>query len=134
MIKIVKTSNPDAAIALMPLYVETEKADRKILAERLFERMCKEPEETLVLGMTENDSLVGFGVVYSNGNVATVWQTKVLPSIDSRWTAILFGLMIGWAKKKGFKKITAETQRNPKAWQKRYGFDVADNGTIYKEI
>jgi len=134
MIQIVKTSNPDAAIALMPLYVETADANKEFLAERLFERLCNQPDDTLVLAMTKNDSLVGFGVAYANGDKATVWQAHTLPNIESKYVATLFGLMMGWAKAKGFKKITAETDRNLAVWQRKYGFNVADDGTIYKEI
>ena len=132
--QIVKTSNPDAALALLPLYVEVDGMDRKALAEQLYIRLCNQPDDTLVIALTESNFPVGFAVAYADEKEVSIRQAYCLPTVDKRWVDISLGVIIGWAKIKGFNKITGKPNRTAKLWKRRWGFEIADDGSVYKTV
>jgi hypothetical protein len=135
--RIVKTINPLAAIEFLPLYVELPGFDRKTLAENLFTQLTEKPNETLVLALINDiNSIVGMVVAYirEDDKDVRIWQASTLPSVERKWPDIMLGMVIGWAKGKGQHRVTADTNRHSRIWERRWGFKAVDDSKVMMEI
>lgn len=130
--KILRTSNPDAAIALLPMYVCFNQT-REEIAEELFARLCNDSDNTLVITVVDDDTNIKFfSASYVRDDEVFIWQARGDKSLEKKWPDICLGLIMGWAKKKGIEQITAVPNRNPKVYQRRWGFELKDNRLIKK--
>lgn len=135
--RITKTTNPLSAIELMPLYVELPDFDRKALAGNLFVQLSNKPDETLVLVLLDDDNaLKGLAVAYErpDSQDTRIWQASAVSGVEKKWVDIMLGMILGWSKAKGYKKVSGETNRSAKLWKRRWGFDIIDENEVVLEI
>jgi hypothetical protein len=135
--RIVKTINPLAAIEFLPLYVELPGFDRKTLAENLFTQLTEKPNETLVLALINDiNSIVGMVVAYirEDDKDVRIWQAASVPGVDKKWSEIMLCMVIAWTKSMGKNKITAETTRHSRLWERRWGFKAVNNCEVMMEV
>jgi hypothetical protein len=126
--KIIMTSNPDVAFALLPWYT-TEHATKEQLAEELFAELIFHPDDVFVLTVLDDDlNIHGFAIarIRDDGKVF-IWQAHSEPHLESKWVDICLGMILGWAKKKGKDKVYANPNRHSKLWVRRWGFEIEDD-------
>ena len=131
--EVIRTSNPDAAFALLPFYVPDNQT-REQIAEELFARLCNAPDDTLLVVGRENNKIKFMSISYVHDDEVFCWQAYHDKTVSRKWVDLVFGMIQGWAKVKNKKRITAIPNRNPKLWKRRWGFDIAEDNSVYKEI
>jgi hypothetical protein len=135
--RITKTTNPLAAIEFLPLYVELPDYNRKQLAENLFTQMSEKPNETLVLALINDiNSIVGMVVAYvrPEENDVRIWQASSIPSVEKKWSDVLVGVVMGWAKSLRLTTITAESDRGTRLFKRRWGCVEVNDSEMAMEI
>lgn len=132
--KILRTDNPDASLLLLPWYVEFDQT-RAQIGLSLNERMKSQPDDILVLLITDDEAqkILGFAVSYIRYEDVFLWQAKH-SGLNRREVDEVFKTICLWAKNKGFNKISAIPNRNPKIWERRWGFIKSINDEVVKEI
>jgi hypothetical protein len=132
--KIQRAIKPEMALLLLPWYVEVNRT-REMIGWELNERMAKQPDDTLVLVAMDNQEkhILGFSACYVRYNDVFIWQARNEKLSRSEVDEVLNSIC-KWAKSKGFSRIAAMPNRNPKLWKRRWGFSATINNEVVKEI
>lgn len=132
--KIVELTNPEkTSLELMPWYVEVDQTSLQIGWE-LYQRMQHLPEDTLVLAvLDEMEQITGITIAYARYSDVFIWQARSGKLTRSDVDKVL-ARICEWAKSKGFKRIAAVPNRNPRVYSKRWGFIKSTNNEVVKEI
>ena len=126
---IVKIDNPGMAYMLHPWFLTLWEPIGTI-CRRLYKMMAEKPDDTLLCASVESDRVHGIAMAYIDGEDCILWQMNGMnakqadPPITS------------WARAKGCKRLVLHTDRNPKVWERKYGFKLdsteqVDNMTKY---
>jgi len=132
--KVLRVTNPDAAITLTPWFVPVMQTREEICAI-LFNMMTDDPERTYVTIVIDGQTIKGMAVTICRFNDAFIWQARS-NGLDRKTVDYMLGLIEQWARSKGFKRLSAYPNRNRRIWQRRWGFMLSqtNKNEVYKEI
>lgn len=132
--KILRKTNPDTSLSLLPWYVPFDQTKEQIGLE-LNDKMIHHPDDTLVLVVMDDAEkhILGFSIAYARYDDVFIWQARNInlsrPEVD-----LVLEQIYAWARQKGFSRIAAIPNRNPKIWKRRWGFIKSINNEVIKEI
>lgn len=122
---IQRVTNPLIIKTLYPLFIEDGGFTRDIVAKELFQIMITSPNEIYVATIIEKDEILGFAVAWVQEDREFVWlaQAWSKPETDRRYGKEAIKMIQQWAlKEHNLHEMRFETDRNPKAIERAWGF------------
>ena len=128
--KILRITNPEISVHLLPWYVEDNKTQLEIGME-LNDRMRENPDDTCVLLAIKDGYLKGVLIGYLEDDYLFIWQAKKSKDMDR--PRLILHEMCRWAKQNGKKKIVigSSNKRVRRLYKRKYGFTPSTG--IYME-
>lgn len=123
--QIERIQDPKIIKHLRKFFTEDGAFTRGIIAKELFEIMIAVPNEIFVAVVSEEDTIYGFAICWLMDNREYVWLAQVWSKsgLDRKYGKEVISMIKQWAIKEfNIHELRFETERNPKAVEKIWGF------------
>lgn len=100
----------------------------------LHERLREKPDDTLCLVAIENSIIQAVLIAYKKKRVVWLWQAHARKGF--RFSKLMFGGLVSWAKSKNMKRIkcSVSEERNRKLYELKYGFKSKRNKEMFLNV
>ena len=131
--KIIRITNPEISVHLLPWYVEDNKTPLEIGME-LNDRMRENPDDTCVLLAVDKGYIKGVLIGYMDSTSLFVWQAR--KSKDMNRPRLIFQRLCEWGKQKNADKVQliSDDKRVRRLYKRKYGFTHIGEGLMEKEL
>jgi len=129
--KIIRVTNPEISIQLLPWYVEEDRTAMEIGME-LNDRMIESPNDTCVLAAIDKGFMKAMIVGFIEEDYLFIWQAKKSKDMDR--PRLVFHRLCEWGKQKGISKIklVSQDKRIRRLYKRKYGFHHIGDGVMEK--
>lgn len=122
--RILNSKNPKVAAMLIPWLVPTQTESRLQIAAELAERLKQKPGETFCIVAIERNIARAVMIAHvseSRRRSVWIWQSQAEPGF--RFSDLMMELLKSWARTKKAREIRMGTDRNARAFERRWGFE-----------
>ena len=124
---IIEVHNPAIVRELEPFFIADGTYTKAYIAKELFEKMVARPDDVIVIVLLESGKLKGFAVAWTIAGMDYIFlnQAKYWPGCERMYAKLALQAIEKWAvDKHNIHKMRFETDRNPKAIERAWGFKI----------
>lgn len=126
--QILRATNPDTIDMLVEQGVfikDPTVLDQEFFINQIKHEMTHNPQLVLLLVLLEGDKIHGYILVTAPPSTPYAWVLHTYSSENltgTKWPVLAFYKVITWAQFMGKQTLRMETERNPDAWCRKWGF------------